>query len=431
MSLKRNTNWNLAGFGLPLLLGLVAIPYLIKQVGVEAFGVLTLVWALIGYFSLFDFGLGRALTQQVATNRVSGQIHQLPSLIKTGLFFTAATGLIGGILLAVLAEPLGFKWLRVGIPLQLSTFYALLIASFGIPMTTLTTGLRGILEAYEDFKAVNLLRMVLGSANFGLPVVIVMVFGPALALMVGSLIVARLVVLVAHFYLVYKKLPAGWLNAKFSKHNMRSLLSFGAWMTVSNIISPLMVTADRFIISTVLGASVVAYYTVPFEVVSKISIIPGALSAALFPRIASMLVIETLGAKHLYYQSIKIVAAAMLPICALTAIGSHWGLSIWLGKEFADHSWSIVSILAVGIFVNGMAAVPYSIIQAAGNARLTARLHILEVVLYLPLLIICLNYFGLVGAAIVWTGRVGFDFIVLVFCANKIIGVKSSRTAVR
>jgi O-antigen/teichoic acid export membrane protein len=61
MSLKRNTIWNLAGTGLPLLLGAITIPYLIARVGVEAFGVLTLVWALIGYFSLFDFGLGAHL----------------------------------------------------------------------------------------------------------------------------------------------------------------------------------------------------------------------------------------------------------------------------------------------------------------------------------------------------------------------------------
>jgi hypothetical protein len=55
MSLKRNIVWNLAGTGLPLLVGALTIPYLPRTTGVEAFGVLTLVWALIGYFSLFDF----------------------------------------------------------------------------------------------------------------------------------------------------------------------------------------------------------------------------------------------------------------------------------------------------------------------------------------------------------------------------------------
>ena len=57
MSLRRNILWNLAGAGLPLLAGAAFIPYLVREAGVEVFGILTLVWALIGYFSLFDFGL--------------------------------------------------------------------------------------------------------------------------------------------------------------------------------------------------------------------------------------------------------------------------------------------------------------------------------------------------------------------------------------
>ncbi|GAG90342.1 unnamed protein product, partial [marine sediment metagenome] len=179
--------------GAPCLLGIITIPYLLGHLGREALGILTLVWTLIGYFSLFDFGLGRGLTQQVATKLATGLGKQVPSLVKTGLLLTTATGLIGGVLLACLANVLGYKWLNVNISLQQSTVHSLLIASLGIPLTTLTVGLRGVLEAYEDFKSVNLLRILLGVANFGLPVLSIMVFGPSLVIAVTSLIVARLI----------------------------------------------------------------------------------------------------------------------------------------------------------------------------------------------------------------------------------------------
>lgn len=426
MSLKRNTIWNLAGTGLPLLLGAVTIPYLLKNIGVEAFGILTLVWALIGYFSLFDFGLGRALTQQVSVARGNQQHSNLPTLIKTGLWFTAFTGVVGGVLLAVLAKPLALHWLNISILLQPSTAQALLVASIGIPLTTVTTGFRGILEGFEDFKGVNLLRICLGSANFALPALVVMFVGTSLVWMVGCLVFARLLILVAHAWLVHLKMPAGWMFAKFSKLDMRALLSFGAWMTISNIISPLMVTADRFIISGVLGATLVAYYTVPFELLIRVLVVPGALTAALFPRLASALAVDVFEAYKLYNNSLKVVMAILIPTCLVIAFGSKWGMTLWLGEDFAEHSWRIVVIMAIGLIFNGIAHVPFAAIQAKGSARTTAKLHILELIFYVPLLFVCLNYAGLMGAAVAWSVRVIFDFFALFYLSKKVFIKKNN-----
>jgi O-antigen/teichoic acid export membrane protein len=419
MSLKRNTVWNLAGTGLPLLLGAVTIPYLIRTTGVEAFGVLTLVWALIGYFSLFDFGLGRALTQQVAAARSAELVAELPGLVKTGLWFTVFTGVVGGIILTALANQLALHWLNVSVPLQFSTSQALLIAAIGIPLTTVTTGLRGILEGYEDFKAVNLMRIGLGAANFGLPALSVMLIGNSLAWMVASLVAARAVALLGHMWLVHQRLPVGWASAHAEKAKMRGLLSFGAWMTVTNVVGPLMVTADRFIISAVLGASVVAYYTVPFEIVIRVMILPGALTSALFPRLAFVMITDAVEARRLYKKYLAMTTAVMLPICLVLAVGSKWGLMLWLGNDFAQQSWLIVCILAAGLLLNGVAYIPLATIQASGDARSAALLHVAELIIYLPLLFFALKTYGLVGAAAVWTIRVGIDLVALLVIANK------------
>lgn len=420
MSLKRNTIWNMLGAGIPFLLGLVTIPFLIRRAGVESFGILTLVWSMIGYFSLFDFGLGRALTQQVASKRAEGQIEELPSLIKTGLLFTLCAGLAGGALLAILAYPLGLKWLNVSAGLQANTINALFIAAIGIPMVTLTVGIKGVLEAYEDFRVTNLLRMFLGLANFGLPVLSIMIFGPSLSMMVISLIIVRFIILVAHLILIHRKLPLGWMRASFDKKKMNDLLSFGSWMTISNIVSPLMVVADRFIISSIMGASLVAYYTVPSDFLIRILILPGALATALFPRLTSMMAKDSAGAKSVYEKSLKLTILVMLPICLGIAIFSYWGLYFWLGQNFAQNSWKITSILSLGLLMNGIAQVPFAAVQAAGKAKATAFLHVGELVFYLPLLFVSLYYFGLVGAAITWVIRVTADLLILLRYAKQV-----------
>jgi O-antigen/teichoic acid export membrane protein len=270
-----------------------------------------------------------------------------------------------------------------------------------------------VLEAYEDFKTVNLLRILLGASNFGLPALSVMFFGPSLVYMVLALVGARLVVFIPYGLCVHRKLPSGWFGTAVRKHDIKRLLSFGVWMTVSNIISPLMVTADRFLIAAVLGASAVAYYTVPFEVLVRVLVIPGALTVALFPRLASTLKREPAIAKMLYRRSIRAVAITLAIVCTAIALGSYEGLALWLDHDFASKSWLIVSVLSLGIFLNGVAFVPFAMIQAAGDAKTTAVLHLCELVIYVPLLIASLHFFGLLGAALAWVARVGLDLLLL------------------
>ena len=65
-------------------MALFTIPFLIKGLGEEKFGILSLAWVVIGYFSLFDFGIGRTLTKIVAEKIGLEEIDEIP-----GLFWTA------------------------------------------------------------------------------------------------------------------------------------------------------------------------------------------------------------------------------------------------------------------------------------------------------------------------------------------------------
>lgn len=88
----------------------------------------------------------------------------------------------------------------------------------------------------------------------------------------------------------------------------------------------------------------------------------------------------------------------------------------WEG--FASHAWLTVSILAIGLLFNGIAAVPFAAVQATGNARPTAILHMTELVIYVPVLIGLLKLWGVPGAAMAWTFRVLIDLIALMVVAR-------------
>ena len=81
--IARNTFWNIMGFCAPVLVAIFCIPPMIRGLGKDQFGLLTLVWMLVGYFTIFDMGIGRALTRIAAERIGQGREKELPGLFWT------------------------------------------------------------------------------------------------------------------------------------------------------------------------------------------------------------------------------------------------------------------------------------------------------------------------------------------------------------
>src|ERR1017187_9935825 len=115
--LARNTVWNLIGQVAPMAVALYAIPVLIHHIGTDRFGILTIAWMVVGYFSLFDLGLGRALTNLVAQSLGGDRQDQLPSIVWTANCVMAVMGIVGAIAFAAISPLLTHSLLKI--PLNL------------------------------------------------------------------------------------------------------------------------------------------------------------------------------------------------------------------------------------------------------------------------------------------------------------------------
>src|SRR5687767_6856813 len=95
--LARNVALNLAGSALPAIAALVAVPILVRTLGDVRFSVLVLAWTTLGYFSLFDLGIGRAVTHAVADRMGSDREHEIGTAIWTSLLILAPIGVLSGV----------------------------------------------------------------------------------------------------------------------------------------------------------------------------------------------------------------------------------------------------------------------------------------------------------------------------------------------
>ncbi len=141
--LASNAVWNLSGQGAPLVVGVVAIPLIIKQIGLDRFALLTLAWSIIGYLSLFDLGMGRALSKLVAELLARGEESALPQLVWTGIAMTGAVGMAGGLVALPIAPWLVTHALQVPGSLQNEALNSIIALALSLPLITTTSGLRG------------------------------------------------------------------------------------------------------------------------------------------------------------------------------------------------------------------------------------------------------------------------------------------------
>jgi O-antigen/teichoic acid export membrane protein len=197
------------------------------------------------------------------------------------------------------------------------------------------------------------------------------------------------------------------------------LFRFGGWLTVSNLLSPLMVSMDRFLIGIFLPVTNVAYYATPWEIVTKLQAIPSSVTAAIFPSLSRSIAVDAGRARQLYRRGLALILGILAPATALAIAFAYPGLRLWLGEEFAANGYRVLQLLAAGVLINAAAYMPSSYLHAAGRPDVNAKLHLIEFPLYLPLACWMIVTAGIEGAALAWVLRVTLDAALLFWLARR------------
>lgn len=422
-SLIRNSGWNFAGQIVPFVVALFSIPFLVTNLGDEKYGFLNIAWLLIGYFSLFDFGIGRALTYGISVLLSAKRRNEVSNLVWTGMLVLSLAGCAVGMVLFLSSQWLVDGVLKLSDSLKHDATVSLYILSIGVPFVTLSAGLRGILEAHKEFKSINALMMFVGPLIYLCPVAVTF-FSDSLVYLLSSLVSARAAIFLSLFLLCVKRIE-NFLRFNISFGSLKNLLGFGGWITVTNIVSPVMHNMDRLFISTMMSVSSLTYYTIPFDVVSRLTIIPSSVAGVVYPEFSRFSEqVQNCDATRYFVKAYLLVFFAMLPVVISLILASDYILTIWISEKLAEQAALIMKLLAIGFLINGISYIPYSYIQGMGRADITAKFHVFELVLYLPSLYLMILYFGLVGAALTWVFRALVDSVLLHLYAVKTLKFK-------
>jgi O-antigen/teichoic acid export membrane protein len=381
----RNTALNLLGLALPLAVGFVAIPPTIRALGNDRFGILALVWVVLGYFGLFDLGLGRTATRHVADALGRNEAHRIPASVWTTIGLQTAIGAAGAGLSHVLAPVIVRHVLNIPPAFVGETILTLRLVGWSLPVMFVGSSFRGVLEAAQRFDLVNAVKVPLNALFYALPLVGALT-GLTLPGIVLLLVLSRVAALVLWVWLSLRVLPVLRTRPGFRRELVRPIFAFSGWLGLSAVLYAVTTSLDRLVIGSLLTVEAVTFYSAPYEALNRIGVVPNSLSMVLFPAFSFL---DGGGraerVESLFARSTKFLLLSTGPVFILLAFFAGDFLRLWLGPEFAARSAFVVIVLAGGFFVNTVVAVPNNYLMGIGRVDLAPKYQALELVAFTAL----------------------------------------------
>lgn len=408
MSIKRNALYNLGGALVPIAVILITLPLYIRQIGEERFAVLSIIWLLVGYFGVFDFGLSRATAHKIATLKNEKDIAR-STVFWTATILNLALGIFGALCLYPVAHIYFSNYFKADPEIVKEALEVTALFCTLVPIATLTSTLVGSLQGREKFLAINAINSLNVLLLQAIPLLLTYAVGPSLVKIVFSIIVIKVFTLSLMAITVKKAIPVV-TAPKISKEQAKQLFRFGGWVSVSSFLSPLMTAMDQLVIGAISGAKAVTAYNVPLNLAKRLSIVATSLNSASFPRMASS---DFEQRKHIATVTTRTLLALTTPIIVTSIVLIEPFISVWMGGAISMQGRMVGPIVLVGVWLNGLAQVPYVFLQAEGRPRTIALAHLAEFIPYLLLLSALLMFFGVVGASIAWSARHALDLGIL------------------
>jgi len=413
----RNISWNLLGYALPVIVAIIMIPVVMKHIGLERFGVLTLIIVLIGSMTVFDFGITRSVTNSVRKYLDEKNDRAMLTVVKTGWLMITIVLLIISLLFWVESQWIATHFFNVSnqqIRDEISG--SMKIVAFSLPFVIAQTIFVGVMEAFGAFKKISLGKAPFSVLMYLVPMLISF-YTPSLFYITLSLCILRCIMAVAFYLMMCSEIktvtPTSLMSVPVTKTIALELVKYGGWVSVGNIIAPIMLYIDRFFVASIVGASVFAYYTTPYDVVSRLAIVAVSVCGVLFPMLVTKIATDIRSA-NTYFIKVVLGIFAILVIPAVAGIFlSKWFLSVWISPAFAENSWKIFSMFLFGYLIHGLVQPAFVWIQACGKPWIIACCEIIDLTLYVIYLPLMTHHYGIMGAAIAWNFRMVLSLVVL------------------
>ena len=422
---------NIASNYLRFLVGMVVVffltPYIVSRIGVDAFGLWSLVFAVVGLFGLLDLGFATAAVKFVAELTSSRDHAGRNQVLGTLLMVYSGLGLACLLLVAASADTAP-AWFDLA-PEHRQDFTTVLwllgtAVALGFPLSLF----KAVMVGTGRMSLVNLVELGTTLGNAGL-IVYLLESGYGLLGLAASTALTMLLATLLLVPFAYRLTPELSLSPRhFARGRVRELGGYSFYFFIANVSVLIILRIDPVVIKAFLPLSAVAVYAIAAKVSEYTYLLNKQFSNALMP-----LVSQSKGAgdsetiRRILVDGTRFLMAIAAPFIALLFFHAEEIIRLWMGADFAQ-STPLLRILLVAVLFTSVQLNAANVLGMTGRHRFVALSMGGSALVNLGLSLLLIQYYGLTGVAVATlAAALLVETLVIVPTACRVNGVPTRR----
>ncbi len=383
--------------------------FLLKTIGVEQFGIWSLVLATTSIMNIANFGLSGSVVKFVAKYVAREEGKNVSGVIQTAVISLA---IIVGLVL-IIGYPLIKYVLTLVVP-EGSIEYAIKILPYALIslwLTMITGVFQSGLDGFQRIYIRNFLRIG-GSIFYA---ILCFVFAPqngliglAYAQIINSSIILVLSwILIRRFFPALPIIPYQWNRTLF-----KEIISYGVKFQTISITAMFCAPITKVLLSKFGGLSMVGYYEMANRMVQQFRALIVSANRVLVPSIADLQEKNPERIRPVYLTNYNLLFYLALPLYTLIIISTPLISELWIG-HYEEVFIIFAILLSTGNFLNTLAGPSYFANLGTGALRWNVIGHITIAILNALLGITFGFLFSSYGVVIAWVLALSFGSAVI------------------
>ncbi|HZY71718.1 MAG TPA: oligosaccharide flippase family protein [Edaphobacter sp.] len=388
-------------------------PFVLRHLGVTAYGIWILAVSTVSYLNLLDMGLRSAVIRFVSKAEAQGKLEDATSAIGAALWVRVLISCGVAVLSIVLA--LAFPHLfHIPGDLRHAAQITVLMCALGVAFTLVSGVFGAVLAATNRFDILSAISALQTVARAG-GVVLILLSGRGLVSLAYWEVTIALLSGIATCGMALKTFPP--CRVRIAKPDMavlKLIWNYSLTTFIFIIAVQIIMNTDNMVVGAFVSVGMVAFYSIGGSLMSYSWQVVSAVSTTFTPLASGL---EASGKmddlRRLLLRGTQATLGIAMPISVALALRGKTFITLWMGPQYSEISGTVLQILIISQFfgiANGTAG---SIMMAIDKHKPVAMWAVVEAILNLSLSIILVKIIGIYGVA--WGTSLAMGIVHLTF----------------